>query len=138
MTGIPGSTKHGVRIAWLAALALSLAACGGGGGSSPPPNHVPVANAGNAQTINKRTETTLDGSGSSDADGDVLTYSWKQTAGAAVQLSSSSAAKPTFTSPGKSGALTFQLTVSDGHSSSTPRPRFLSTARRVRTPMAIH
>jgi hypothetical protein len=137
MTGIPGSTKHGVRIAWLAALALSLAACGGGGGSSPPPNHVPVANAGNAQTINKRTETTLDGSGSSDADGDVLTYSWKQTAGAAVQLSSSSAAKPTFTSPGKSGALTFQLTVSDGHSSSTPATVTFTVANRAPTAAAV-
>ena len=41
----------------------------------PPPNP-PVANAGPDQTVNINETTTLDGSGSSDVDGDPLTFKW--------------------------------------------------------------
>ena len=108
-------------IVLIAATTFGLSACGGGGGgSSAPPNHAPSANAGNAISVAKRTNVTLDGSGSADADGDPLTYTWSQTAGTSVTLSSNTSAKPTFTSPGVGGALTFQLIVSDGKASSTP------------------
>src|SRR3984957_4142161 len=107
-------------IVLIAATTLGRSACGGGGGSSAPPNHIPSANAGNPITVLKRTSVTLDGSGSADADGDPLTYTWSQTAGTSVTLSSNTSAKPTFTSPGVGGALTFQLIVSDGKASSTP------------------
>jgi hypothetical protein len=104
---------------FITALTLSLSACGGGGGGSPPPpNHVPVASAGNNQSEFKRTSVTLDGSGSSDSDGDSLSYAWSQTSGASVTLSSNSAAKPSFTTPGVSGDLKFQLIVNDGKTSS--------------------
>ena len=43
-----------------------------------PANHVPVANAGADQTVEAGATVTLDGSGSSDRDGDALTYAWKQ------------------------------------------------------------
>jgi hypothetical protein len=56
---------------------------------------------------------TLDGSGSSDPDGDTITYKWTQTAGTTVTLSSSTVAKPTFTAPAAAGTLTFSLVVTD-------------------------
>ena len=61
----------------VATLILLITACGGGG--SGDANHAPVANAGSAQTVFKASTVTLDGSASSDADGDQLTYSWAQT-----------------------------------------------------------
>ncbi len=79
-------------------------------------NRPPVANAGPASSVNEQALITLDGSASSDADGDPLTFAWTQLAGPAVTLSSTTVAKPTFTSPSvlTNTPLTFQLAVSDG------------------------
>ncbi|MFA6451056.1 MAG: PKD domain-containing protein, partial [bacterium] len=78
-------------------------------------NCVPVANAGPDQAIpSPGVLVTLDGSGSSDADSDPLTYAWTQTGGAAVVLSNPAAVSPTFT-PTLAGVYTFQLIVNDGH-----------------------
>ena len=126
-----------VRFTLVAVLAIGSSACGGGGGSSAPANHAPTANAGNAQTVFKRAQATLDGSGSSDADGNPLSYAWSQTGGTTVQLSSSTSAKPTFTAPGISGALTFQLIVSDGQSSSAPSSVTFTVANRTPTAAAV-
>ncbi|MBU0569004.1 choice-of-anchor D domain-containing protein, partial [bacterium] len=49
----------------------------------------PVANAGLDRTVSVNSPITLDGSNSSDPDGDPLTYQWTQTAGPTVSLSSS-------------------------------------------------
>ena len=56
---------------------------------------------------------TLDGSGSSDPEGDNLRHSWEQPAGPSVALSSTSVASPSFTA-----LLTFKLTVTDLHGAS--------------------
>jgi len=75
-------------------------------------NQVPVADAGVPQIVNSGI-VTLDGSGSSDPDGDPLTYTWEQTGGTLVTLGDPTAISPTFNAPSKAGVLTFTLTVSD-------------------------
>ncbi len=79
-------------------------------------NTAPVANAGPDQTLPRNTPTsasvTLDGSGSSDANGDTLTYSWTWAGGSASGVS------PTITLP--QGATTITLVVNDGELDSAP------------------
>jgi hypothetical protein len=77
-------------------------------------NTVPVASAGAAQSAEPGVTVTLDGSGSRDADNDPLTYTWTQTGGPAVTLSSRTVQKPTFTAPATPATLTFSLVVRDG------------------------
>jgi len=60
-------------------------------------NKVPVANAGTDQSVNERAMVTLNGSASTDADGNTLTYKWSAPAG--ITLSSTTVARPTFTAP---------------------------------------
>jgi hypothetical protein len=80
-----------------------------------PPQTAPIAVIGPDQTVNSGTVVTLDGSGSHDADGDALAYSWTQTSGPAVTLSGANTAKASFTAPTVSTntALQFRLTVTD-------------------------
>ena len=88
-------------------------------------NSAPTANAGTDQTsVASAAPVTLDGSGSTDQDGDTLTYAWTQTSGTTMTLSSTTADKPTFTAPtlniGDAAAtLVFSLTVNDGTVDST-------------------
>jgi PKD domain-containing protein/K319-like protein len=76
-----------------------------------PVNHPPVANAGASQTLGctsqNGTVVTLNGSGSSDPDGDPLTYVWKDAAGNVV--GTSAIVQRTLSS----GTYTFTLTVTD-------------------------
>ena len=81
-------------------------------------NQPPTANAGADQTVNEGQAVQLDGSGSTDQDGDTLTYAWTQTAGTAATLSGADSATPSFTAPDVSAdgdTLTFELTVDDGN-----------------------
>ena len=77
-------------------------------------NAAPVANAGPDQTVDANRLVTLDGSGSSDADGDTLTYLWTVPNG--IVLSDATIVNPTFTAPEFTTAtdLVFSLVVNDG------------------------
>jgi K319-like protein/uncharacterized protein DUF922 len=85
-------------------------------------NHPPVANAGSDQTVTSGDTVTLNGAGSSDPDGDPLTYTWSQSAGPSVALSDAHSVNPTFTASDieTETTLTFQLTVNDGKVDSQP------------------
>lgn len=86
-------------------------------------NNTPVADAGQDATVAGGGAVTLDGSGSSDADNDPITYAWTQVSGPSVTLSDPTAASPSFTAPLKTSAaqnLVFELVVSDTVASSTP------------------
>ena len=79
-------------------------------------NLAPVADAGNAQSVPEGATVTLNGNGSSDPEGKVLTYAWTQATGANVVLSGNTTATPTFTAPQQLVAdaeLVFSLTVAD-------------------------
>jgi len=78
------------------------------------PNTPPTADAGPDQGVSTSSPVTLDGSGSSDPEGDALTFSWIQTGGTLVTLSDSTAESPTFTAPSTASTLIFQLIVNDG------------------------
>ncbi len=116
-----GNNLFGVRALRGLVLVLmlgTLAACGGGGGGGGDGgtgNSAPVASAGADQTVQTGALVTLDGSGSRDADGDVISYAWSlQTpAGSGAALSTPTAVRPTFTAD-VDGLYTATLVVNDG------------------------
>ena len=102
-----------------------LTACGGGDGggdeaTGPSTNDTPIVNAGVLQNILAGTAVTLDGSASSDANGDALSYVWTLTskpAGSAASLSNPTSPKPTFQAD-VAGTYVASLVVNDGKVSS--------------------
>jgi len=85
-------------------------------------NTPPIANAGPDQEVVLGNPVQLNGAGSSDPDGDNLSYSWafdSRPAGSAATLSSATVTSPTFTADVE-GTFVVKLVVSDGMASSAP------------------
>ncbi|OCQ20464.1 hypothetical protein A7985_15520 [Pseudoalteromonas luteoviolacea] len=79
-------------------------------------NTPPVVNAGADQQVESAaSKVVLDGSNTTDADGDTLTYSWVQVSGSTVTISASDSVKAIFIAPSVNQAeqLVFRLSVSD-------------------------
>jgi hypothetical protein len=104
------------------ALVGAYACGGGGGGGGGESNTAPIADAGDNQTVQTESIVNLNGSGSSDADGDDLTYLWSLesipgASRAASSFSSYSATNPTFEAD-IDGDYVIGLLVDDGTDSS--------------------
>jgi len=103
---------------FLGVIFLLLSACGGGG------NQPPIANAGPDQTLGNQTGDViiLDGSASSDADGQVLSYQWKLQivpSGSNATITDATSANASFTAD-MPGQYTVRLVVNDGQEDSQP------------------
>ncbi len=89
---------------------------------SATPNAPPVADTGDDQTVSRNTMISLDGTRSSDPDGDPLTYSWSIVS--RPEGSTSEFDDPTFPTPeilaDREGDFVFRLVVNDGELDSAP------------------
>ncbi len=87
------------------------------GGNVPDGGHLPISEAGENVSVVVQNPVTLDGSGSSDADGDELTYSWgivsTPAASVSVLFTGSNTYSPILT-PDVVGDYVVQLIVNDG------------------------
>jgi len=96
-------------------------------------NTVPAAAAGQNQSVQVGQTATLSGSGSSDAEGDILSYSWTFTAvptGSTASLTGDQTVSPSF-SPDLEGTYSLSLTVSDGIASASDTVDVSATAAPV-------
>jgi hypothetical protein len=101
-------------------------------------NSAPVANAGANQTVTVGVLATLDGTASTDADRDLLTYTWTLLAkptGSTATLSSTTSPKPTIT-PDVAGTYVASLVVNDGKVNSTAVGTTLTAAVANSAPVA--
>ena len=92
-------------------------------------NSAPLSDAGADQTMLVNDTVQLDGSGSSDVDGDSLTFAWSfvsRPGGSNAALSDTTAVKPTF-EVDVAGTYTVQLIVNDGTVNSPPDTVTIST-----------
>lgn len=108
---------------------IFISACGSSGGSNfgdtddsnsgGSTNTAPVASAGTDASVNIGTLVTLDGTASSDADGDTLSYSWQLTSqpqDSSATLTNANQANPQITVD-VVGDYVVELTVNDGTAS---------------------
>jgi lysophospholipase L1-like esterase len=103
---------------FFAVIVMALYACGGGsgGGSEPStPNVPPVAKAGPSRVVQHGDLVLLDGSASTDEDGQIVAHRWVQTQGSTVDLLNANSPITQFTAPKAATRqnLEFQLTVQD-------------------------
>ena len=116
----------GFNFLLLPIILFTLSACGGGG-SAPSINSdddltpdnkgniPPIARAGQDITRTESLQVSLSGTGSTDSDGTISSYLWKQISGVQVSLSDNDKAVATFTAPSTNTELSleFELQVTD-------------------------
>ena len=98
-------------------------------------NSPPVANAGPDQSTFVGSVVSLSGAGSTDVDGNALTFAWSlitRPAGSTAVLSSASVVAPTFTVD-RAGTYIAQLVVNDGTVNSAPDTVIITTLNRPPT-----
>ncbi|HET7792710.1 MAG TPA: PKD domain-containing protein [Rhizobacter sp.] len=101
-------------------------------------NSRPVADAGAPQSVETGSTVQLNGSGSRDADGNPLTYSWSLTtrpAGSVAVLANATSINPSFVAD-LAGSYVAQLIVSDGSLASAPVTVLITVTTTNRAPTA--
>ena len=107
--------------------------------SAVQPDKRPIANGGQDQAVNVNESVTLSAAGSSDPDGDALTYRWtliSQPSGSDLTLINATTMNTSFT-PGLEGVYSFELVVNDGKLSSAPDTVVITASRPNRKPIAV-
>lgn len=99
-------------------------------------NTAPVADAGTAQSVVSGSTVTLDGSASTDADNDALTYTWTQVSGPSITLNNATTSKPSF-QPTVAGTYVFSLTANDGTATSQPDTVTITVTAPATTPEPV-
>ncbi|MEM8814250.1 MAG: PKD domain-containing protein [Pseudomonadota bacterium] len=106
----------------IASVCSLLWACGSSGGDGGTSNRAPIANGGADIAVAVAQVVTLDGSASSDPDGDSLSYAWsliETPMGSSAVLDNPAAVRPSLTID-LAGTYRAELVVSDGQLSSAP------------------
>nr|HPO16331.1 PKD domain-containing protein [Candidatus Hydrogenedentota bacterium] len=129
------SAKPSIRLDFAGSYTIQLVVNDGRDSSAPDEmvitttNSAPVADAGPDQFKQIGQTAQLDGSGSSDVDGDALTYAWTITekpSGSTAALNATNSVTPSF-SVDKEGTYVIQLIVNDGKEDSAPDSVTIST-----------
>jgi hypothetical protein len=103
------------------------------------PNHIPTADAKGDQIVSVGSLVQLDGSGSTDADGDLLMYSWEIVTappGSVATLSATRIQQPSFIAD-QLGQYVVHLEVSDGKAVSAPAVLSITSIRPNSPPAAL-
>jgi RHS repeat-associated protein len=137
LAGFPGKLPYGTRLAspmglLMTTVAIILDAYNSGWipDSCGSENIPPLSNAGPDQTVFVGAVVQLDGSASSDADGNPLTYRWNlvsRPSDSQAALSDPNAVTPSFVAD-ESGSYEVSLIVNDGRVDSDPDSVVISTA----------
>ncbi len=83
-------------------------------------NQGPMAEAGAGQEVGSGDIVMLDGSGSTDPEGDPLTYTWTQIHGPRIGTGTLTGVNPSFTAPSEVCTIAYDLQVDDGSGNSLP------------------
>ena len=101
-------------------------------------NTAPTAKAGSNQIANVGDIITLNGTQSSDADHDLMTFSWTQVSGSKVDIINADTLTASFVAPSTKDPLKFSLVVNDGQEDSQPSTVDITVANRMPLANAGH